>query len=132
MFLFVSDLQPGSKTSRRHCNNFFCLSQWRCRYVSNETPNDLSIERRQDVSLVRLHDVLLERYEDVSRGCNNDVLSVRLPDILSKFQMKHPTTCPVSTKWNTQYRHCTSPPSLEVMLSQRLISRSLLSFHSLI
>ena len=35
-----------------------CRSQWRRRYVSNEKLNDLSVERRQDVSVVRLHDVL--------------------------------------------------------------------------
>ena len=33
-------------------------SQRRRRYVSNETPNDVSMELRQDVSVVRLHDVL--------------------------------------------------------------------------
>ena len=36
-----------------------CTSQRRHRYVSNETPNDLSMERRQDFSVVRLYDVLL-------------------------------------------------------------------------
>ena len=34
------------------------------RYVSNETPNNVSVERRQDVSAVRLHDVLLECCND--------------------------------------------------------------------
>ena len=43
-----------------------CTSQWRSRYVSNETPNDVSMERRQDVSVVRLHDVPLARLYDVS------------------------------------------------------------------
>ena len=37
-----------------------CRSQRRCKYVSNETPNDVSVERRHDVSVIRLHDVLLE------------------------------------------------------------------------
>ena len=50
------------------------------------------MERRQDVSVVRLHDVLLERRNDVSKGRNNDFPSVRLPDISNKSQMKHPTT----------------------------------------
>ena len=50
------------------------------------------MERRQDVSVVRLHDILLERRDDVSRGLNNDVPSVRLLDISNKSQIEHPTT----------------------------------------
>ena len=42
-------------------------SQWRRKDVSNETPNYISVVRRQDVSLVRLHDVIEERRDDVSR-----------------------------------------------------------------
>ena len=48
-----------------------CTFQRRHRYVSNETTNDFSVERRQDVSVVSLHDVLLECHDD-------DVPSVRL------------------------------------------------------
>ena len=101
-------------------------SQWRRRYVSNETPNDVSVERRQVASVVRLHDVLLEHRDNVLRGLNNDVPSARLHDVSNKSQMKHPTTSqwyvtktsqwyvstmshyyvsktsPVSPKWNTQ------------------------------
>ena len=61
-----------------------CMSQWRCRYVSNETLNDVSLERCQDVSVVRLHDVLLERHNNVSKGRNNDAASLRLHDVLNK------------------------------------------------
>ena len=61
-----------------------CTSQWRRRYVPNETPSDVSMERRQDVSVVRLHDVLLERRNDVSKGRNNDVPSVRFHDVSNK------------------------------------------------
>ena len=64
-----------------------CTSQRRRRYVPNQSPNDVSMERRQDVSVVCLHEVLLERHNDVSKGCNNDVPAVR-----SKSQMKHQTT----------------------------------------
>ena len=60
------------------------------RYVSNETPNDLSMERRQDVLVVRLHDGLLVCHDDVSRERNEDVPLVRLHDISNKPQMKHP------------------------------------------
>ena len=42
------------------------------------------MERRQDVSVVRLHVVLLERHNDVSKGRNNDVPSVRLHDVSNK------------------------------------------------
>ena len=50
------------------------------------------MERRQDVSVVRLYDVLLERCDDFLKGRNNRVLSVRLHDVSDKSQMKHPTT----------------------------------------
>ena len=39
------------------------------------------MERRQDISLVRLHDILLDHRDDVPRRCNNDVSSVRLHDV---------------------------------------------------
>ena len=69
-----------------------CTSQRRRRYVSNETPNDVSVERRQDVSVVRLHNILLEGRDDVSKGLNNDVPSVRLLDVSNKSQIEHLTT----------------------------------------
>ena len=50
------------------------------------------MERRQDVSVVRLYDVLLERCDDAIKGRNNHILSVRLQDVSEKSQMKHPTT----------------------------------------
>ena len=61
-----------------------CTSQWRRRYVSNETPKDVSMERREDVSTVRLHDVLLESHYDVSKWRNNDVPLLRLHDVSNK------------------------------------------------
>ena len=83
-------------------------AQRRRRYASNETPNDVSVERRQDVSVVRLHDVLLVCRDHVSRGRNDDVSSVRLHNVLNETpndvsvvrlydvscnsQMKHPIT----------------------------------------
>ena len=73
-----------------------CTSQWHRRYVSNETPNDVSMERRQVVSVVRLHNVLLERHNEVSKGRNKDAPSLRLHDVSNKSQMKHPTTY----QWN--------------------------------
>ena len=38
------------------------------------------MERRQDVSVVRLHNVLLERHNNVPKGHNNDAPSSRLHD----------------------------------------------------
>ena len=64
-----------------------CTSQLRGRYVPNQEPNDILMERRQDVSVVCLHEVLLERRNNVSKECNNDV-----PSVCSKSQMKHQTT----------------------------------------
>ena len=53
-----------------------CTSQQRRRYVSNETPYDVSVVRHQDISVVRIHDVPL----------------VSLYDVSCKSQMKHPIT----------------------------------------
>ena len=130
-----------------------CTSQRRRMYVSNETPNDVSVEHRQDFSVVRLHDILLERCDEVSRGRNNNIPSVRLHYVSNKAQIKHPRTShcyvtktsqwdvsltshyyvstisPVSPKWNTQQRRSgTSPPRLRVTLLWRLVNRSLLRF----
>ena len=43
------------------------------------------MERRQDVSLVRLYNVLLERHNNVWKGRNNDAPSLRLHDVSNKF-----------------------------------------------
>ena len=69
-----------------------CTSQWHRKYVSDETPNDVSMERREDISMVRLHDILLERHNGASKWRNNDVPSLRLHDVSNKSQMKPPTT----------------------------------------
>ena len=42
------------------------------------------MERRQDVSVVRLHDILLERHNDVPKGPNNDAPLLRLHDVSNK------------------------------------------------
>ena len=42
------------------------------------------MERRQDISVVRLHDVLLERHNDVSVEPNNGAPSLRLHDVSNK------------------------------------------------
>ena len=91
---FSHHLLPRPATRRRGyvATASLFTSQRRRRYVSNETPTEVSMERCQGVSVVRLHDVLLERRDDVSRGPNNDVPSVRLHDVSNKSQMKHPTT----------------------------------------
>ena len=66
---------------------FFCPSQRRRKYVSNETPND--------VSMVRLHDVIRERWDNVSRVRNNDVPLVRLRKVSNYSQMK----CSTTSQW---------------------------------
>ena len=51
-------LNSNHQATRRHgdvITTSLCTSQLRRRYVSNETPNDVSVERRQTVSVVRLH-----------------------------------------------------------------------------
>ena len=42
------------------------------------------MERRQDVSVVRLQGVLLERHNDVSKWRNNDAPSLHLHDVSNK------------------------------------------------
>ena len=81
--------------TRRHSNvvtTSLRTSQRRRSYVSNETPNNVSVERHQVVSVVRLLNILMERRDDVSRGRNNDFSLVRLLDVSNKYQMKHLTT----------------------------------------
>ena len=83
---------PATKCRRDVVVTFFCTSQRRHKYVSNKTLNDVSMERRQIVSVIRFHSALLERRDDVLRECNNDVPSVCLHDVSNKSQMKYPTT----------------------------------------
>ena len=81
--------------TRRHDDvimTSLCTFQRRHRYVSHETPNKVSVERRQDVSEAPLHDVLLARCDNVLRGRNSDVPLVRLHDTSNNTQMKHPAT----------------------------------------
>ena len=98
--------RPRDKTSWR-----------RRRYVSKETPNHVLVERHQDFSVVLFHAVLLVCRDDVSRGHNDNVPSVRLPDFSNKSQMKHPTTSQwCVTKKSQWYISKTSCTSLQVLL----------------
>ena len=83
-YFHYQDSHPALRRCGDVAATSLCTSQWRRRYVSNETPNDVSMERRQDVSVVRLHDVLLERHNDISKGRNNDAPSLRLHDVSNK------------------------------------------------
>ena len=93
---YIDDNIEASHPATRRCGSVIttslCTSQRRRRYVSNETTNDVSVERRQDVSVVRLHNVLLVCCDYVSRERNDDVPSVRLHDVSNKSEMKHPMT----------------------------------------
>ena len=63
------NIETTHPTLRRHgdaVTTSLSMSQRRRRYGPNETPNNVSMERRQDVSVVCLHEVLLERCNDVS------------------------------------------------------------------
>ena len=81
---FMITTHPALRLRGDVAATFLCTSQWRRRYVSNETPNNVSMERHQDVSVVRLYEVLLERHNDVSKGRNNDAPSLRLHDVSNK------------------------------------------------
>ena len=69
-----------------------CTFQLRQRYVSNETPNEVLVERCQDVQVVRLPDDLLERRDDVLTRPKNNVPSLRLCDVSNRYQIKYSTT----------------------------------------
>ena len=112
----IKATHPATRRRGDVVTTSLCTSQRRRSYVLNETPNDVSMERRQDVSVVRLHHILLERREDISRGRNNgvsnktpndvslvcqqdvsvvrihDVPLVRPHDFSCKSQMKRPLT----------------------------------------
>ena len=88
----LSSTHPATRRRGNVVTTSLCTSQWRRRYVSNETPNNVSVERRQDVSVVHLHHVLLVCRDDVSWGRNDEVPSVRLHNVSNKSQMKHPMT----------------------------------------
>ena len=90
--LFNRDRQLTHSATRRRSDivtTSLCTSRWRRSYVSNKTPNNVLVERHQDVLVVRLHNILLKCRDDVSRRRNNDVPSVRLLDVKT------------SLKWNT-------------------------------
>ena len=92
LFMINSISHPATRRRDDVVTASLCTSQQRLRYASNETPNDVSVERRQDVSVVRLHDVLLVCHDDVSRERNDNVPSVCLHDVSNKSQTKHPKT----------------------------------------
>ena len=61
-----------------------CTSQQCHSYASTDTHNEVLMEHRQDISVVRLHDVILKRRQNASRRRNNNVPSVRLHDVSNK------------------------------------------------
>ena len=89
LILKLATSHPAIRRRRDVATTSFCMSYRHCRYVSDETPNNVLVERWQYVSVVRLPDILLERCATVSRGRNNDVPSVLLHDVWNKSQMKH-------------------------------------------
>ena len=71
----------------------FCTSQRRRRYLSIETPNDVSVELRQDVSEVRLHDVCFHWF----------VVTTSQGDAMTTPHQYVFTTSQISLKWNIQW-----------------------------
>ena len=45
----------------------FCMPKQRRSYVSNETPNEVSVKHFQDASVVRLYDFIKRHRDNVSR-----------------------------------------------------------------
>ena len=109
LFSHLALYPPTHPATRRRSDvvmTSLCMSQWHRRYVSNETPND--------VSVVRLHGILLERRDDVSRG-----RTTTSHQCVSSTSQK-------SLKWNTQRRLSgTSPRRLSGTYAWLPISTSL-------
>ena len=59
----------GRRLKDRSLGRHIGMSLRRPKPVSNETPNYVSVVRRQDASLVRLHDFIEEHRDDVWRIC---------------------------------------------------------------
>ena len=100
--------QPVARRCSDVVTTFLCMSQRHRMYISNKIPNNVSVERRQDISVVRLHDVLLEFRDDVSRGSNDHASSVHLHDVSNKPQMKHLTTSQWNVKKTSQWHVSTT------------------------
>ena len=90
--LIIQKCPPDNKASWRRSIDVSLYVPGMSQVRLNKTPNDVSVELRQDVSVVRLHNVLLVCRDDISWGRNDNVPSVRLHDVSNKAQMKHPTT----------------------------------------
>ena len=95
--MFLNSIHPTRQ------QDVVTMSQRRRRYVSNETPNGVSVELCQDVSVFLLNSALLVCCDNVSRGRNNDASSVHLEEVSSKSQTKNQTT---SQRYLTKTSQC--------------------------
>ena len=81
-YVSTASLRNVVTTSQEYVTTAYIgTSSRRLKLVSNETPNDASMVRHQDVSVVHLHDAAKYRCSDVSKVPNHNVPS--------KSQMKH-------------------------------------------
>ena len=111
IFKHSSSSHPTTRCRGDAVTTSLCTSQQRRRYASNEATTNVSMERCQDVSVLRLHDVLLECRDDVSRRRYDGV------------PLDVSTTSQTSLKWNTQRRlRCTTPRHLSGTCLRRPIS----------
>ena len=60
-FSKLANNPPGIKTSWRRRSDVSLYVPVTSQYVSNETPNDVSMERRQDVSVVHLYESIINQ-----------------------------------------------------------------------
>ena len=63
--------QPATRSCGDMATKSLCRCQWRRRCIWNETANDVSMERLQDVLVLHLYVFLLEHRDKVSRGRSN-------------------------------------------------------------
>ena len=97
LFNLIQPSHPAIKRRGYVLTMSLCTSQQRRRYVSNETLNDVSVERRQDISVVCFHNVLLECCEDISRG--RKATSHQYHNVSNKSQMTSHWYATGSSQW---------------------------------
>ena len=118
----LSSTHPATRRRGNVVTTSLCTSQWRRRYVSNETPNNVSVERRQDVSVVRLHDISNKSQMKHPMTSQWYVLTTSYWYVVMTSHQYVSTTSQTSLKWNTQWRLSgTSPRRLSGRSSRRLI-----------
>ena len=130
---------PATRRRSDVVTTSLCTSQWRRRYVSNETPSDVSVVRLYDVSnkSQMKHPMTSQWYVTKTSQWYVFMTSYWYAvmtshgDVMTTSHQYVSTTSQTSLKWKTQWRLSatslrrlsgTSPPRLGVTFSRGLVS----------